>query len=387
MAPKYEAMKMYNSSKVFLINPDNEIVSSPDPALLGSQFSDEGFSTVEELTPLNYNKQSVSTLSIAGVPLHLVQTIAASEIYAGLYLIVAALSFIAMLGMIVAAILAVFLSRTLTNPLRELNNSMETISSGVLTTYCRVNSNDEIGFLADEFNKMVLRIQELIDRVKAEQREKRRFELEVLLNQINPHFLYNTLNIIYSLCQVERYEDAENTIRALSDYYRIALSSGESIIPLSEDVKNARDYLTIQKQLFEDTFDYNLVVVDENLLTRDIVKLTIQPLVENAVKYGLRPKQERGFLYIEISGSSEYTQIIVMDDGIGMSEERLREIREGQRTSHFGLRSVIERLQLYFQDQCTMEIDSAPNCGTTVRLTMPPCIKERRHLSDDSHAR
>lgn len=371
ISSKFEEMKLYARSDTFLIDENSQIVSSVHPEQLGTYFSTDGYSTLSSLSSLNFGGASASVLEIPNVPLSLVQTIPAAEIYSDLYFVVETFLFFALFGVVLSVLLALYLSRTLTGPLQELSRSMELVGGGNLDVRCQVTSNDEIGFLAEEFNKMVGEMQNLIRRVETEQQEKRRFELEVLQNQINPHLLYNTLNIIYSLCQVRRYEDAENTILALSDYYRIALSSGRNIIPLGDDVKNVRDYLSIQKQLFENEFDYNLVIVDDKLLTRDIVKLTIQPLVENAIKHGLRPKGHRGFLYIELSGNDDSTTIIVMDDGVGMPEERLHQLRNLQQSDCFGLRSVVERLQLYFHNRCTFAVDSVPDCGTTVRLTIP----------------
>lgn len=278
---------------------------------------------------------------------------------------------------LVAAILgASLLSRGISKPIVKLTKKMKNVRDGSLDVHYDVNSTDEIGMLATGFNSMLESIRTLLEKVNAEQKKKREYELALIQSQIKPHFLYNALDLIYIFCSMGRNVDAQNTTKNLADFYRIALSQGNEIITLEEELKNVEKYLQIQQVRYSDVFDY-VIKSDPSILSYTIPKLTIQPLVENSIYHGLKLKGSYGKLLIEASAENEDIIVSIMDDGIGMDAEKLQGIlaaSEGPKES-FGLRSVDERIKLYFGEEYGLTLESTVGIGTSVTVKIP---KNRR---------
>lgn len=228
----------------------------------------------------------------------------------------------------------------------------------------------EIRQLEKAYNHMTERIERLLERVVAEQKNLRKMELSLLQAQINPHFLYNTLNDICALIVTDRKAQAIHTVKAFSNFYRRTLSKGKDIISLKEEMMIVNDYLVVQEIRFESVFSVERDI-DESLLGVRVPKLMLQPLVENAIYHGLRTLGRRGTLKIsvkkEIGGR---ICVAVSDDGIGMSEALIRDIMNGDLETGegqgFGLQKTIERIQLYFGKTDCVEIHSCPQCGTEI---------------------
>ncbi len=265
------------------------------------------------------------------------------------------------------------LSRTIATPVVRLTRTMRKVQQGSLDHSFDVKGKDEIGMLGAGFNAMIARIRELLLQVGQEQRRKREYELALMQAQIKPHFLYNTLDVIYALSGMGRSKDVQRTTKALADYYRIVLSKGQEMITLGDEIQNVRDYLAIQRMRYADVFDYRIEVPSE-LHAASILKLTIQPLVENAIYHGLKPADRYGMLTITGEKLEDAIRLTVKDDGVGMDAERLREItRPDAAVSRpsFGLRSVQERIRLYFGEPYGIEVHSRPGEGTEVVVTLP----------------
>lgn len=290
---------------------------------------------------------------------------------------------IGLICLVFALLGARILSRLIASPLIRLAKAMRQFTEGSLDTELRVASSDETGRLAAGFNSMLHRIRELLADVRAEQLQRREFELALIQSQIKPHFLYNTLDVIYTLSELGRGKDVQRTTKALADFYRVALSGGREEITIEEEIRNVKDYLAIQRIRYSDVFDYSFDI-DPAILQQPILKLTIQPLVENAIYHGLKMKGSFGHLTIRGSVEASIVMLQVADDGVGIPAERLKELlshsdAEGgtgagdasSGSKPFGLRNVDERIRLFFGDEFGLAIHSILGQGTTVTIKLP----------------
>lgn len=275
---------------------------------------------------------------------------------------------------IISLLAARLLSNVIARPIVHLSRHMKKIKEGNLDQQIEVSSGDEIGLLASGFNTMIGRVKELLVNISAEQRKKREYELALMQEQIKPHFLYNTLDVIYTLSEMGRTRDVQRTTKALADFYRVTLSQGKDQIKLEEETRSVKDYLSIQRIRYSDVFDFTMDI-EPDILVSIIPKLTIQPLVENAIYHGLKNKASFGHLTITGRREDQKVILIVEDDGAGITAERLQEIRSSMRDPQqqvgYGLRSVNERIKLYFGEPFGVQIQSASGVGTIVTVELP----------------
>jgi two-component system sensor histidine kinase YesM len=267
----------------------------------------------------------------------------------------------------------IFTSRIITIPIKKLLKSMKGVQKGEFKEVDIHAGSNEIGQLRDGYNIMIYEIQQLIDRVITEQKIKRKAELNVLQAQIKPHFLYNTLESINSLILMEETEAACNVVDALGSYYRLSLSKGKEVITIKEEIEIVKNYLDIQQIRYADLFSVNYKL-DERAESFKILKLVLQPLVENAIYHGIRVKGERGIITIETKYIKDYIQITVEDDGVGMFEEDIRRIMDNSAykgVAGFGLRGTIERLRIFYGVYDCFRIESVIGLGTKITISVP----------------
>jgi two-component system sensor histidine kinase YesM len=277
------------------------------------------------------------------------------------------------------ALLFLLITRTITLPIRDLRKKMEIAESGDLQVEAEYQFNDEISDLSKGFNRMMKNIRELIDENERQQEYLKKLEFKALQAQINPHFLYNTLDAIVWTAEADNKEEVVNIAKNLSTFFRVALSKGKEWILVEEEIRHIESYLSIQKVRYRDILEYE-IDIDPELKNLSILKLVLQPLVENALYHGL--KNKRGGGKIVITGKKINKQLVafeVMDDGIGMTEANLIQvIRDFEKeanavnvNSGFGLMSVNQRIKLYYGAQYGLSIKSELNVGTTVRIILP----------------
>jgi len=264
-------------------------------------------------------------------------------------------------------------SRIITIPIKKLLSSMKSVQNGDFKEVDIRAGSNEIGQLRDGYNMMICEIQQLIDRVITEQRIKRKAELNVLQAQIKPHFLYNTLESINSLILMEETQAACDVVDALGSYYRISLSKGKEVITIKEEIDIVRNYLNIQKIRYADLFSVHYKL-DERADSFKILKLVLQPLVENALYHGIRVKGEHGTIYVETEYLQDFIRIKVEDDGVGMSEECIRRILDDSTDAEvlsFGLKGTIERLRIFYGSDDCFGIESVVGVGTKITILIP----------------
>ena len=274
------------------------------------------------------------------------------------------------------------LSRRITEPITELCDMTEKFAGGDFTVSYHTNSNDEMQTLAESFNSMVQEIKLLVDDIHREQENARDAEMRLLQEQINPHFLYNTLDAIVWMTEAGEKQKAIQVIQELSSFFRISLSKGQSEITIKNEKEHVKNYLEIQRYRYQDILDYE-IDFDEEILDYHIQKLTLQPIVENALYHGI--KNKRGGGCIKVTGKQDKDDIVftIEDNGIGMNEEgldRLRKLISGELVTEelvsdeqrgFGMANVEQRLEVHYGREYGITVESTYGEGTTVTVRIP----------------
>lgn len=265
-------------------------------------------------------------------------------------------------------------------PIRKLHDFTTTITGEDLRALVTHNNVDEITELGISFNLMIRQIRELLDSKTKEQENLKKAELRVLQAQINPHFLYNTLDTIVWLAAANKNDEVIEIVGALSSFFRISLSKGKDWISLRQEIEHVRSYLTIQKMRYQDILDYE-INVEEDLIDSSILKLTLQPLVENALYHGIKTKRNGGKIVVTTKRAEQQRLLLeVQDDGVGFTPYKLAQIREvladessenALKLGGFGLENVNKRIKLYYGKEYGISIQSHYRSGTKVTVTLP----------------
>lgn len=235
-----------------------------------------------------------------------------------------------------------------------------------------VEGTAEITSLTESFEHMVLQIQELVEKVRQEEISLRKTELKALQAQINPHFLYNTLDAIAWMCEAERYKDAVEMVNALARLFRISISRGHELISIAKEIDHAKSYLKIQNFRYKNQFTYAFHV-DEQCLTYLCNKITLQPIIENAIYHGIDRMVDEGLIDIRIFQKDGKIVFEVEDNGVGMTQEQCEEIlqKDSGDKAGIGIKNVNDRIKIYFGEEYGIKIQSELDEGTCVAITMP----------------
>ena len=269
------------------------------------------------------------------------------------------------------------LTKSITEPIDELCDMTERFARGDFTVSYHPNSKDEMETLAESFNSMVGEIKTLVEDIHREQVNARDAELRLLQEQINPHFLYNTLDAIMWMTEAGENDEAIMMLQELSNFFRTSLSKGQSEITIRTEMEHVKSYLNIQRYRYQDILDFELDFA-EDIMDYRVQKLTLQPIVENALYHGIKNKRGKGL--IKVSGKADMEDIIltVEDNGIGMNTEELARLRglidgsvKDDEQHGFGMANVEQRLQMHYGRAYGMKVDSAYGEGTTVTVRIP----------------
>lgn len=269
------------------------------------------------------------------------------------------------------------LSKAIRTPIADLERFAGAIAEGDLRARVDKAGVTELRGLTESLNVMAGKLQQLIDENRREQENLKRSELRTLQAQIAPHFLYNTLDAIVWLAEAQRTDEVIHITRALSDFFRISLSQGRDWIPLSEEIRHLQGYLTIQKTRYRDILDYE-IDVPQSMYNHQILKLLLQPLVENAIYHGIKHRRGRGLIRVTGREQDGRMLLTVQDNGAGMTAERLQQVLESLECDApadgehgcYGLFNVNKRIQLYYNQPEGVRIES-DETGTTVSLCVP----------------
>ena len=292
---------------------------------------------------------------------------------------------IAAAALVLALVFALQLSRSIAEPIRRLMQTMRRVEEGDLHVRSQVSSRTELGQLSDSFDHMIAKTAELMDERLRSEEQKRKSEWKALQAQIQPHFLYNTLDSIIWMSHAGRNEEVVEMTSALALLLRSSIGDGSDTNTLKKEIAHVRSYLTIQKMRYNEKLRYE---IDLDPQTEDCLlpKLILQPLVENAIYHGIKVKQQGGTVRIESLLEEDRLLITVEDDGVGMTPEQLETILDKKESdaesTKIGVYNVNERLQLFFGPDAVMKYYSTPGVRTMVMLVLPIV----RGKEEDSHA-
>lgn len=377
----YAIIKQVSSSwygELFLIDSEGNIISSLDRASVGTNISDQKvFAEISNLDTgykkINYeNKSSIlysRQLELTGW--QLVAIIPLKEILLPSKQVLNYLLAIIIFVTLIAVTVAFYISNGITKRINQLIKNMKKIEKENWDVNISIDSNDEIGVLQKHFNYMVSHIKRLIREKYQGEIDKKNAELKALQAQINPHFLYNTLDMVNWLSYKYNAQDISSIIENLAKFFKISLSNGRDIIPIRDEITHVRIYLDIQNKRFGDSITA-VFDVSKEIEELSTVKLILQPIVENAILHGIQEKEDKTGV-ISITGRVENNKVIlvVKDDGIGIEEASLKGLLHNNKSKGYGVKNVNERIRLYFGEDNGLFYESIPGKGTKVTLVFP----------------
>src|SRR5690625_1542023 len=282
---------------------------------------------------------------------------------------------------ILIIITSLVVSKFISDPITEMITQISKAEIGDSEEYIYQNRFNEVRQLSKSYNRQMDHIHYLMKQIKEEQAELRKSEMNVLQAQINPHFLYNTLDSILWMAESGQTKETSDMVASLGKLLRISLSQGENLIPLRKELEHAENYLTIQKFRYKDQFTYS-IDVEEHLLDYLTVKIIIQPFLENALYHGIEYMVDQGHISIRVFEENEKISIEIVEYGVGMSPERLAQIqklKESKETG-IGIRNVHQRIQVYFGKEYGVFINSELDEGTTILIRIPKIKAEENEL-------
>lgn len=280
------------------------------------------------------------------------------------------------------------ISSGITQPIRKLQKIMKTVENGEFNLIGPIKGTDEVRTLAYDYDIMVGRIRELVETNNKDQELKRKSDLIALQAQINPHFLYNTLDSIIWMGEMGQNREVVKMTSALSKLFRISISKGHEMITIRDEIVHVQSYLTIQGMRYQDKFSY-LIDINPNLYTYPILKITLQPLVENAIYHGIKENNQKGFIKITSRSNNGRIYIDVEDNGKGMTADELAKLIKSVDKEHehcelpseskpgMGLRNVHQRIRLYFGNEYGLKFKSKFSEGTTISVCIPAIMMEK----------
>lgn len=382
----YEIIKQTNITsygQIFLTDENGIIISTEDKSRIGTSVAGEKYfteikngSSGYKKVKINNNNSIVCYKTLESTNWYLIAVIPLKEI---VFPTRQALSYFALIMMImifVSMAFVYYISNGITKRIRQLIKHMKKIEEDNWDICIPVDSRDEIGVLQKNFNKMVENIRMLIKETYEAELKKKSAELKSLQAQINPHFLYNTLDMIRWLALKNRSQDIANIVSSLAKFFKLSLSNGKDIVTIRDEVNHVKTYLEIQNSRFGNSVETIIDIEDEinSLMT---VKLILQPIVENAIIHGIQKKDSKKG-YVKITGKKKDNIIIITveDNGIGMSKEKILEILNKSKATGYGIKNVNERIQLYFGYEYGLEFQSEEGKGTKVIIRFPAVSTE-----------
>ena len=272
---------------------------------------------------------------------------------------------------IVTMLISGAFARYLLMPLQGLLQVMKRVESNDLTARFESKSGDELGQVGHRFNRMLEQIVVLIHEVTEAQTHKRSAEIKALSAQMDPHFLYNTLNTIYWKLKLKQIEPSQQMVMSLSRMFQLGLNNGQEITSLSKELEHVRQYLELQLSCYEGLFTYEIHVREPELLALSIPRILLQPLTENCILHGFRDLKSGGRIEIEIGEDGERWTLAVRDNGKGMEEDQVRALYWQESNKGYAVFNLIRRLQLYYGDGAAFQVNSEPERGTEIRISLP----------------
>jgi len=283
------------------------------------------------------------------------------------------------IAMVIAVLLAIILAGSILKPVKKLLQGMREFQSGQLDVQVHVETEDELGILTTKFNQMTRRIRALVAENKEAERNKRKSELEALQAQINPHFLYNTLDSIVWMGESGQSDEVVKMTSSLAKLFRISISKGNEFISIKQEIEHVKSYLTIQKMRYGEKLNY-IIRVNPEVINCRMIKILLQPIVENAIYHGIKKLPMNGLIQIRVDkkerDGESYIHIEIEDNGMGIDQKMIDkvlrgEVMPGSKGSGVGVHNVNQRIKLCYGDQYGIEIESELLEGTTIIIRLP----------------
>ena len=263
-----------------------------------------------------------------------------------------------------------YIAKNVIYPIQRLVDSMAEVQNGWLHRVSMNVNDDEIGLLKNSYNAMLIEINQLIEELLQKEKTLRMAELDALQEQMKPHFLYNTLDMIRYMALENRTDEVYNMLETLGNFYRRFLSKGSTDLSLGEEIEIVKSYLTLQRTRFEDIFtdEYE---IEEGLSSIRVPRLILQPLVENSIYHGIRPKGEHGVIRVTVKRQEDFLFLSIYDNGIGMSAHQRELLFSGKDSRSFGFQGTIERIRYYYKTEDVFEIHSVEGEYCEIILKLP----------------
>ncbi|NBD28040.1 cache domain-containing sensor histidine kinase [Paenibacillus glycinis] len=380
IASIYESTNSYKGGEFYILDRNGKIISSQNKANLYRDFAETTSIPIPLGDHTNFiqgrgnHKVLVSTNRFEPLQWSIVSVIPIDEITVELKEINRLIMSIGVLCLLLAFIVSFRLSRSITRPIFQLSKTIRRIRKGELNVRSTYQSTNEIGYLSDGFNSLMDQIEALMAEIVEKQKTKSEVEFKLLQSQVKPHFLYNTVETIISLIKLNMKSEAISAAKYMADFYKISLSKGNDVISIREELRLTESYLEIQQLRYVEYMEYTMHV-EEEILNGSIPKLTLQPIVENAIYHGLKMNKEKGVLQITGRLCYGHIQIEVYDNGAGMDEARtkaiLMEPAGPKDNSSFGARSVHNRIVMLYGYKYGLEIESVAGYYTKVIIRLP----------------
>ena len=371
-----------NGGYIYLMDSKGEIIWHPKYELIASGRVKEnnlvaaGYDDGSREEIFNGTRQTVVTKTVGYTGWKLVGVIKGTGISLNMLKTRLFIVFVILLIIFIVILINSYISFRVTNPIRELEKSVKALEEGNLDADIYMGGSYEVQHLGKSVQDMKFRIKGLMQDIVNEHEEKRKSEFDSLQAQINPHFLYNTLDIIVWQIENEKQSEAVHTVTALARFFRLSLGKGKNIVTVKDEIDHVKNYLMIQHMRFKNKFDYEFDIA-EDVLELPSLKLMLQPLVENAIYHGMEFMDGDGMIMVKAWRKEDELYLSVADNGLGMTEDKVEMILTGESTSGngrgsgIGVKNVNERIKLYFGEAYGITIDSEPDEGTTVIIHLP----------------
>ena len=371
-----------NGGYIYLMDSNGDIIWHPKFELIASGRVKEnnlvaaGYDDGSREEIFNGTRQTVVTKTVGYTGWKLVGVIKGTGISLNMLKTRLFIVFVILLIIFIVILINSYISFRVTNPIRELEKSVKELEEGNLDADIYMGGSYEVQHLGKSVQDMKFRIKGLMQDIVSEHEEKRKSEFDSLQAQINPHFLYNTLDIIVWQIENEKQSEAVHTVTALARFFRLSLGKGKNIVTVRDEIDHVKNYLMIQHMRFKNKFDYEFDIA-EDVLELPSLKLMLQPLVENAIYHGMEFMDGDGMIMVKAWRKEDELYLSVADNGLGMTEDKVEMILTGKSTSGngrgsgIGVKNVNERIKLYFGEAYGLTIDSEPDEGTTVIIHLP----------------
>jgi two-component system, sensor histidine kinase YesM len=375
--------KLSPNNTILIIDKSSTIILSDDSTILGKSLAHshlngkieltEGFNQKSYISRINNLDTLVTSKNIKHLDWTIVSLYPTYELYSELTLFKRIISVVFLFSIGLGLLVSWILSNNISNPIKKLVNSMNTVTEGNFDIHIEYNRNDEFSYLIEKYKSMVAKIDELIQKLYVSELNKKEAELKALQAQINPHFLYNTLDSINLMALKARVPEISTMITALSDFFRYSLSRGKTIIPIKNERQQIDSYLQIQKIRFKERLDYSVKIPFElyNCLT---IKLLLQPLVENSILHGMESNEGKLFILVTAAKTPAGLEIIVQDNGKGADVDELNKmLREGSSKviSSYGIRNVNDRIRQTFGNDYGLRYSKNEGRGISAIVSLP----------------